>query len=280
MRVDTTKPEIGPHVKRAQPFLQWVGGKRQVLDQILPRLPEFPGNYYEPFLGGGAMFFALEPRRAFLSDANVELITAYDGVQIQVDDVIRILRTYENTAETFYQTRAIPAWSLDRDGVAARMIYLNRTCFNGLYRVNAYGRFNTPYGKHKNPKICDEENLRAASEALRYASLSRGDFAKAVAPSGPGDLIYFDPPYTPVSASASFTAYTKGRFGWEDQRRLAEVFRAAASRGAFCALSQADLPAVRELYQGFQIHDIKARRSVNCVGAGRGVVREILVTSF
>ena len=271
---------LNPFLPAPKPFLKWVGGKRQVLDQILPLLPEFSGDYYEVFVGGGALFFALKPARAHLSDANAELISAYIAIRNDVEEVIRALGTYTNDAERFYAVRAIDWRDLGTWDAAARMIYLNKTCFNGLYRVNAKGGFNCPFGRFKNPKICDVENLRAVSEALRYVSLDCCDYRVEAALATAGDLVYFDPPYTPVSTSASFTAYVPGGFGWNDQVRLAGVFRAATDRGAFCALSQADLPQVRELYSGFAIHEIKARRNVNCDSTKRGVVGEILVTSF
>jgi len=241
--------------------------------------------YHEPFLGGAALFFELfrqgRTRDAvFLSDVNDRLMEAYRGVATDVESVIRHLRDHaeRHGRDHYYATReSIPDTLAGR---AARLIYLNRTCFNGLYRENSRGLFNVPMGRYRNPTICDEDALRAASAALARAHLRTGSFEVVLEQARPGDLVYFDPPYVPLSKTASFTDYAAGGFSDVDQARLAEVFAELASRGVHGMLSNSGTEAVRALYSRFRIHRVLAARSVNSRADRRGPVEEVLVTSF
>ncbi len=292
--------------REALPFLKWAGGKRQILPAILERIPAEFNTYYEPFLGGGAVFFAVAASRAFrravLCDRNRDLIDAYLGVRDELPRVIRrldALRRRHSEAQ-YYRIRARDPSRLSPAARAARIIYLNRTCYNGLYRVNRSGRFNVPFGRYKNPKILDAENLRAVSRVLQERQrLSLGtvedaprrkartlgvsirvlDFEDAVARAKPGDVIYFDPPYVPVSRTASFTAYHHEEFGIDEQMRLAKLMRELRDRGVYALLSNADVPEARKLYEDLPSVSVKARRAINSRPDQRGNVSELLVCS-
>jgi DNA adenine methylase len=268
-----------PH---ARPFLKWAGGKGQLLAQLRPLLPTAGtyGRYFEPFAGGAALFFALGPERAILADVNRELIDCYTAARDHVEAVIRALAHYRYGADHYYRAREIDPRSLPLPERAARTIYLNRTGYNGLYRVNRSGKFNVPMGRYTNPLLCDAANLKACSKALAKVDLRVQDFEKVVARARPGDLVYFDPPYVPVSDTADFTSYVPGGFGSEQQRRLADVFAGLARRGVHAVLSNSDTPAVRALYEGFVIHRVLASRHINSRGSLRGKVGEVVVTSF
>ncbi len=274
-----TKPAAPPEPRTApRPFLKWVGGKGQLLGQIWPHLPQKFGCYHEPFLGGGAMFFAVRPRRAMLSDVNRELVDCYTAVRDQVEDVIRALRDHRYEREHYYAVRAQDMTALSAPVRAARTIFLNRTGFNGLYRVNRSGQFNVPFGRYTNPLICDENNLRRCSEVLQGAELRVQDFTLAAESMMPGDLAYFDPPYVPVSATANFTGYSADGFTNSDQARLARLFgRLVQQRGVHALLSNADVPALRSLYHGFSAATLQAGRAINCNTERRGKVNEVLV---
>jgi DNA adenine methylase len=266
------------------PFLKWVGGKTQLLRVLSRLITQKSLTYYEPFLGGGATFFHFADRRRFqraiLNDFNPELINCYTVVRDDLGALLKRLDAYKtdplwNTQPYFEVVRATE----QQDPVerAARTIYLNRTCFNGLYRVNRAGKFNAPFGKYDNPSLYDSGKIRDCSEALqRFASLRVGDYAEAVKDAGAGDIVYFDPPYVPVSETASFTAYA-GKFGPAEQRALAELFRDLVKRGALCIPSNSDAPLVRELYEGFDFHIVGAKRSINSKGDKRGEVNELVV---
>jgi len=268
----------------ARPFLKSVGGKTALFAEILPRLPAKIGTYYEPFLGGGAVFFALaaESRfeRAVLGDMNEEFVHAYAELARDVDGVVRTLKKHVYDEKYYYGVRAQNPLKLDPSARAARLIYLNKTCFNGLYRVNRKGEFNVPFGDYANPTICDEENLRAASAVFRKTNttLSAVDFEATVATAKPGDAVYFDPPYWPASETANFTSYTAGGFSARDQARLQSVAAQLAGRGVHVLLSNSDTPFVRELYAGFRIEEVQARRNVNSKGKRRGKVGELLIS--
>ena len=198
---------------QAKPILKWAGGKTQMLNDLLPKVPSSYGRYIEPFFGGGALFFALRPENAIIADSNPELVNMYRQVANNLDDVIDYLKKYKNTSEMFYQVRALEWTELPPAEAAARTIYLNRTCFNGLYRVNRKGQFNVPYGKYVNPKICDEENLHAVSKALQKAEIVCGDYLLVLEHyAKPGDFIFLDPPYLPISEYSDFKRYTKEQF--------------------------------------------------------------------
>lgn len=270
--------------QRASPFLKWAGGKSQLLPQFQRFFPKKFGRYYEPFLGGGAVFFSLAPRTATLSDTNEELINAYQVVRNSVEELIAVLRrrfSQKNDEENYYRIRDEMDLSRLTDVErAARLIYLNKTCFNGLYRVNRSGRFNVPFGNYSNPKICDDVNLRRASTELASASLRVCDFEEAVFKAKRGDFVYFDPPYAPLSPTSSFTSYTKDDFGETEQRRLAHVFRELDKRGVHVMLSNSPKPFIIELYRGFHTELVKATRAINSNGNGRGVIDELLVMNF
>jgi DNA adenine methylase len=270
---DTTRP---------RPFLKWAGGKGQLLAELRTRLPASFNAYHEPFLGGAALFFELSargciPGGAFLSDLNPVLIEAYTVVRDDVEALIEALAPHANREDHFYATRALDPATLTPVQRTARVIYLNRTCYNGLYRENSSGRFNVPFGRYVNPTICDRDTLRAASEALRGVDLSQADFQATVARAAPGDLVYFDPPYQPVSATSSFTAYHRDGFGEDRQLALRTAFATLAARGVHVLLSNSDTPFVRRLYAGFRIDSVRANRAINSRADRRGTVGEVIV---
>jgi len=270
-----------------EPFLKWAGGKRQLLPELMRRIERIEtfGRYHEPFVGGGALFFELFRRRAIkaqarLSDNNPNLIVAYEGVKNETDAVIRLLEDHRarHCKEYYYEMRAAHPTSLAAK--AARIIYLNRTCFNGLFRENSKGEFNVPFGSYKNPRICHEENLRAVAKALKKAKVEVRSFETVLGRAEPGDLVYFDPPYDPVSETSSFTAYHQGGFGRESQEQLAEVFRALDDKGVKLILSNSATQLVLHLYKGFRVEEVQATRRVSCRGDGRGAVNEALVSNL
>ena len=276
----------------AKPFLKWAGGKRSVLPLLLKAAPEQIETYYEPFLGGGALFFALQAegrfKHAVLSDSNEELINAYIQVRDNVDQLIRALhvhqtkyRNSEDRAEYYYTIRG-KRLTCDLGG-AANLVFLNKTCFNGLYRVNSKGGFNVPHGRYKNPTICDERNLkRSVHGAAGRRTLKMADFADAPSSAANGDFVYFDPPYVPLSRTANFTSYTQTDFGPSEQQRLAETAATIAKQGAAVALSNSGHPDVVELYQMdcFRLSEVRARRAINSKASGRGPTREYLIQSI
>jgi len=271
-----------------RPFLKWAGGKGQLLAALrrcvrgaMPFL-----RYHEPFVGGGALFFdlwrsgVLAGKEAFLSDNNASLIDAYRGVKEDVEGVIRRLQKHAavHGEEHYYAVRSeVPRGRVAR---AARIIYLNKTCYNGLFRENSRGEFNVPMGRYVNPAICDVENLRAVAAALSGVEVSRRHFREILETARAGDFVYFDPPYHPVSKTSSFTGYDKGRFGEEDQRELARVFAALSARGVKVLLSNSMTPLVRELYRDFRIEAVYATRAVNSLADRRGKIAEALVRNF
>jgi DNA adenine methylase len=249
-----------------------------LLPEILKRLPSRISTYYEPFIGGGAVFFALAAEgrfeRAVLGDTNPDLLAVYRALQINVEGVIERLRGFRHDEDEYYRVRAEqPERLVER---AARVIYLNRTGFNGLYRVNRSGRFNVPFGRYVNPTICDAERLRAAAAALRGVSIMERDFAALCAQAQPGDAVYLDPPYLPVSATSSFTAYDRHAFGLTEHQRLARALDDLARRGVAAVLSNSDTPDTRVLYRDHQISTVFAPRHINSKANKRGAVAEIL----
>ena len=275
--------------RAVKPIVKWAGGKSRLLPELLKRVPGEIRTYAEPFAGGAALFFALAAsaergrrsfKRAILSDENQELVACYRAVRENVDGVIEALRDYRYDKDLFYETRDRDPRAMTDVNRAARLIFLNHTCFNGLWRVNASGRFNVPFGRYKNPRILDEEGLRAASAAFARTEVMHGDFALATRKLGRGDFVYFDPPYAPVSKTASFTAYAREGFDASDQERLLDEFRALHERGALAMLSNADTKEMRALYKQFAVHIVYAPRSINSDGAKRGNARELLVTSW
>ena len=254
----------------AKPILKWAGGKTQMLEDLLPKVPSSYGRYIEPFLGGGAMFFALQPEQAVIADSNPELINLYRQVANHVDDVIGQLKKYENTQEMFYAVRGQDWTMLPEAEAAARTIFLNKTCFNGLYRVNKKGQFNVPFGKYKNPKICDEEGLKAASAALKKAEIVCGDYLLVLEHyAQPGDFVFLDPPYLPISEYSDFKRYTKEQFYEEDHVELAKMVKTLHERGCHVILTNSNHPLVHELYAPFTIDVIQTKRHISCNGSTR-----------
>lgn len=253
-----------------RPIMKWAGGKTQLLPDLLPSVPQQYGRYIEPFFGGGALFFAIEPRNAVISDSNPELINMYRRVAGDVDGVIAKLKTYENDEGMYYEIRAQDWTRLPETEAAARTLYLNRTCFNGLYRVNRKGEFNTPFAHYKNPKICNEDDLRRASALLRSAEIVCGDYSEVLDRyAESGDFVFLDPPYVPISRYSDFNRYTKEQFEESDQRRLAEKVAELKDRGCHVVLTNSNHPLVSELYGDYKMTVVQTKRHVSCNGKAR-----------
>ena len=275
------------HIAHAAPVVKWVGGKRQPLPQILPLIPKRMTAYCEPFLGGGAVLFALQPKRALVNDLNQDLITVYRVIKEDADALIEHLSRHENTPEYFYRIR-----DLDRDKEAyaalsdvekaSRLLYLNKTCYNGLFRVNASGAFNSPYGHYRRPNIVNEQTIRGVSRYFNSCDITffSGDFASVLEQVPKGGFVYLDPPYDPVSDTASFTGYNRGGFGREEQVRLKECCDALTARGVKFLLSNSATPFIRELYSSYRVSIVQARRAVNSVASRRGAIEEVLVRNY
>lgn len=271
---------------KARPFLKWAGGKAKLVPELLKRVPSSYGVYREPFLGGGALFFALAPKRAVLSDINPDLVLTYMTVQRNVQEVIAALKALEaghvkRGLDHYLDVRAWDSSKAEPVAVAARMIYLNKTCFNGLWRVNKKGHFNVPMGRFASPPtICDEENLRVCSATLQGADLWLTDYKDALYKARKNDFVYIDPPYVPMSTTANFTAYTKQGFGESDQRELAAIAKTLVGRKVQLLLSNAGNEKVIELYPktAFKIEETMMKRNINCVADSRGSVVEYLIT--
>lgn len=277
----------------SRPFVKWVGGKRQLLKQFrdMNLYPPYAFNpekatYFEPFVGGGAMFFDLLPKRAFLSDMNYELVVTYNVIKDNVDELIKKLKKHKknNSKDYFLKVRAKNIEKLSDVDIAARFIYLNKTGFNGMYRVNRSGQFNIPYADSKNPLICDEENLKKANKALKQTKIIHQDYRKILEKAKKGDFIYFDPPYYPVNKTSSFTSYTKEGFLEKEQKELRDIFLSLHKRGCFVMLSNSDTDFINDLYKGLDkkivTHKVYAGRSINSKGDGRGKIKEVVVINY
>ncbi|MGA1624873.1 MAG: DNA adenine methylase [Prochlorothrix sp.] len=264
--------------------MKWAGGKRQLLPELLDRVPEQFKTYFEPFVGGGALFFSLQPILAHLTDINPDLINMYQVIQTEVEALIEDLQQHRNTADYFYRIRnvdrspAYATWSPIQK--ASRLIYLNKTCYNGLYRVNSKGHFNSPYGSYKNPTLVDHKNLRACHCALQEVTIEVASFEAVLTQASTGDFVYFDPPYVPVSSTANFTSYSQDGFGPEMQERLRDVCVELDRRGVQFMLSNSYAPIVLELYGGFRIDTVQASRAINSNAAKRGKVKEVIVRNY
>jgi DNA adenine methylase len=277
---------IAEDVSFLRPFVKWAGGKSQLLPQFRALFPEQKKihRYVEPFLGSGAVFFnvqaLLRPAHALLWDTNAELIDTFLAVRDEVDDLIEALRRHreQHSESHYYEVRAQTPQS--RAERAARLIYLNKTGFNGLYRVNSRGLFNVPFGHRVNPTILNEAVLRAANVALKNTELLARDFRDLASVARKGDFIYFDPPYHPRSKTSSFTSYTIGSFGEKDQRDLADLYAKLDQRGCLLMLSNSDTPLIRELYADFRIRCVSARRMINSDGKKRGPISEVVVLNY
>ena len=268
----------------SRPFLKWAGGKGQLLSELLARVPTAFGKYFEPFLGGGALSFALYSKgrvdEAYLSDANTKLMDTYWAVRDEVEAIIAELPAFTNDRELYYQVRSWHHEDLAPARRAARFIYLNKTCYNGLYRENQRGVFNVPFGRYRHPKICDADNLRAAAVALRHAQLQCHDFDKILDLVKASDFVYFDPPYHPLSATSSFTSYREEGFGPDEQRRLAGAFQQLDRRAVYVMLSNSDTPLIRALYRDYVVEKVQAGRAINSRGERRGKISELIVRNY
>jgi len=270
-------PKLAP-----SPILKWVGGKTRLLSKLEERMPSSFGRYYEPFVGGAALFFRTAPGQAVLGDYNPDLINVYKCVAWEVEKVARKLAAHKRNhcEEYYYQIRS--KWNerssrqtdIDR---AAQFLYMNKTCFNGLYRVNSKGEFNVPVGRYENPAIYDLTTLRAASAALQKAEMYHGHYSEVVQSAKAGDFVYFDPPYHPLTSTANFTSYTKSSFNQDDQRQLRDLANALAKRGCAVLLSNSDTPFIRELFEGWNIDQVMCGRSISSKGSARGAVAEVMI---
>ena len=275
---------------KPKPFVKWVGGKRQLLRQFR-ELGLYPpedfnpitNTYYEPFVGGGAVFFDLLPKNAELSDLNNELVITYNVIKNNVDELIQSLQKHIYDKEYYLEVRAKKIDDLSDVEVASRFIFLNRTGFNGLYRVNKSGQFNVPFGRYNNPVICDEDNLRRVSDALQDVTITHHDYKNVLKAAKSGDFIYLDPPYYPINATSSFTSYTAEGFLEKEQTELRDTFVKLHKKGCFVMLSNSDTPFINDLYSGLDgitINKITAGRAINSKASGRGKITEVLVTNY
>lgn len=268
----------------ARPIIKWAGGKRQLLPELLKRMPLSYNKYFEPFIGGGALFFELSPSNAYISDINPELVNLYRVVRDNVEELIADLSSHENSLEYFTQIREI-----DRDSTystlckvkrASRFIYLNKTCFNGLYRVNKKGYFNVPFGQYSNPKFLDRDALYAASSSLQNVQIECASFENILNYVSTGDFVYLDPPYIPLSTTASFTSYAKEDFGMNEQIALKELCDKLNALGVNFMLSNSDTEQSNELYKNYNIEKLYASRFINSKSSGRGKISEIVVRNY
>jgi DNA adenine methylase len=276
-------------VQDARPFIKWAGGKHRLLSQFEACFPNRFKRYCEPFVGSGAVFFHFWnhkrlPEPVFLFDNNEELVNVYRTIRDHLEELISLLADYQTNHNTeFYykirnQDRQIESFGqVER---AARTIYLNRTCYNGLYRVNQKGQFNVPMGSYKNPQILNPKTLQAASTALQNVSLEVKDFREVEDLAQPGDFIYFDPPYYPISPTANFTSYTAASFRDQDQIDLADVFTRLTGKGCACMLSNSYTPYILDLYREFRIEIVLARRNINSDANGRGAIKEVVILNY
>ena len=274
--------------KLVVPFLKWVGGKRQLIPIIKKKLPKGLANrpYYEPFIGGGALFFDLQPKFAVINDYNEELINVYKVIKDNPEELIEDLKKHKNTADYFYEIRAIdrkPLFSkLSNIERASRIIYLNKTCYNGLYRVNNAGEFNSPFGKYKNPNIVNEPTIKAVSKYLKTAKIQilNNDYEEVLKDIPINSFVYLDPPYHPLSDSSNFTGYIQGGWSEEDQIRLRNVCNSLNQRGIKFLLSNSSSDFIKEIYAGYNIHIVKAIRAINSDSTKRGQVNEFLISNY
>lgn len=272
--------------KSTRPFLKWAGGKRQLLPILTSFIPKKYDTYYEPFVGAGALLFALQPEKAVINDNNKDLINCYIVIRDNLDELITDLEKYKNEEECFYRIRDLDRnesfFDMSPIEKASRTIYLNKTCYNGLFRVNSQGHFNVPFGKYKNPKFVDVEVLKSIQQYLIKNSVTilNCDFEEAVKDAKKGDLIYFDPPYHPISKTSSFTGYSINGFGEAEQVRLQKVFKELDKRGCFVMLSNSSTDLIKKLYSNFNLKTIQANRNINSKATGRGKIDEILVLNY
>jgi DNA adenine methylase len=259
--------------------IKWAGGKGQLLSQFDLMLPKNFDLYIEPFVGGGAMFFHILPERSILIDNNSELINFYETVRDSVSDLIDDLKVHKNDEEYYYIMRSLDPKNMDPVKRASRFLYLNKTAYNGLWRVNKSGQFNVPFGRYRSLKIFDEENLIAVSDLLKRSKIFFGDFEMVLDHATRGTFVYFDPPYHPLSKTANFTSYS-GKFDEMDQIRLHECFKRLDEIGCYIMMSNSDTEFIKELYKDYDIKIVKARRAINSRTDGRGMINELVVRNF
>lgn len=268
--------------------MKWVGGKRQLIPAIMEHLPKNINNlnYYEPFIGGGALFFHLQPQNAFINDFNEELINVYNVIKNNLPELISDLKKHKNEADYFYEIRSLDRsekfQDLSQVERASRVIFLNKTCFNGLYRVNNAGEFNAPFGRYKNPNIVNEPTLKAVNKFLNSSNvrISSGDYSEILATADENSFVYFDPPYHPISESSNFTGYVQGGWNIFDQIRLREVCDDLHERGVKFLLSNSSAQFIRDQYENYTIKTVKATRAINSNGADRGEIDEVLIKNY
>jgi len=270
--------------KRVEPFLKWAGGKSQLLEQFKPLFPKEGTykKYIEPFIGGGAVFFYLEPKEAILSDLNKDLIEAYKVVKSHSKELIELLKKYEKKHSKEFYLKIREEYNtdkLDKITKAAHLIYLNKTCFNGLYRVNSKGKFNVPFGQHKKFSV-NEFGILATSKILKNTKIEHTDFTHVLKNAKKGDFVYFDPPYYPLNNGSNFTTYTKENFLENEQEELKKTFKKLDARGCILMLSNSDTPYIRKLYKEWNITKVSAKRFINCMAEKRGDVFEVVIRNY
>jgi DNA adenine methylase len=275
-----------------KPFIKWAGGKRQLIPELLEHIPKSFNNYFEPFLGGGALFFELynlgilKGKKVYLSDINEELINAYKVIRDYPNELIKLLKEFKakHNKEFYYQIRELDRnenyKNLDTITKAARFIYLNKTCFNGLYRVNKKGFFNVPMGKYKDPKIVDEENIRAVSYALKDVILKTCDYKESLKFTNENDFIYLDPPYYPLTDTANFTSYSQNNFLENEQIELFETFKNLNNKNCYILESNSDTEFIKNLYKEFYVKEVFANRAINSKATKRGKITELLIRNY
>ncbi|MCV2216107.1 DNA adenine methylase [Thauera sp. Sel9] len=279
-----TVAPAGTTLPAIRPFVKWVGGKRQLLDILTSAMPNsMTGRYFEPFIGGGALLFSQQPANATISDINPELVNCYQVIKDDLEALIRSLSRHKNTEEHFYAVRAKRLSTMTPVQRASRFIYLNKTCFNGLYRENKSGQFNAPYGRYDNPKIVDRENLLNIHRYLSENDIEilHSGYQHVLENAKAGDFIYLDPPYAPMSSTANFASYTKSGFGLKDQQELASAVAELTRRGVKVMQSNSNTDLIRSLYKQFNIQTVYATRAINCKGDRRGKeANEVLITNY
>lgn len=273
--------------KLALPFVKWVGGKRQLLNEIEKHIPEQFSRYYEPFVGGGAVLFHVQPKNAVINDSNEELVNLYNIIKESPEELIEDLKKYKNEEKYFYEVRGIDRekekyLELSNIQRASRIIFLNKTCYNGLFRVNSSGEFNSPFGRYKNPNIVNDVTIKAVGNYLSKNDIQilNTDYEKSLSKIRKGAFVYFDPPYDPISDSSSFTGYTKNGFDRTEQERLKKVCDKLNDKGVKFLLSNSSTEFIRDLYKDYNIFSIKAKRAINSKGNGRGETTEVLVKNY
>ncbi|MDD3002491.1 MAG: DNA adenine methylase [Candidatus Shapirobacteria bacterium] len=278
----------------AKPFIKWVGGKGKLVPELVKMFPKKFNNYFEPFIGGGALFYEVKQKYEIgfssINDINKKLIIAYKQIQQSPNKLIKLLKNieieYKNLSpeeqeKYFYMIRKkYNEENLDSITTTSYLIFLNKTCFNGMYRENSKGQYNIPFGDQKNPTICDEKNILNVSECLKNTEIMNSSFEESIKKCQKGDFIYFDPPYYPINVTSSFTSYHKNSFGPDEQKRLRDVFINLTKKGCFVMLSNSNADFIRELYKDFNINEIYASRSINSNGNKRGKIKEVVITNY